>query len=114
MDDEIYINYSNVALRLVEVATVRNGSIVFLTGGKQSIWQGKNYEMAGIVYTLWSKVTFYIFNYFTGYTPIDGIPKKEIVSISLTVTTLFAILYIGGTAFALLCLIFNIANRKKK
>ena len=50
----------------------------------------------------------------TGLTPDDGVPKPEITTIILPVAGIIILLNIGGLAFALVCLIFNVLYRNKK
>ena len=101
----------NSELRLIEVATVRNNSIIFLAGDKDNIWPGR--YILRRVYLLGVTYQVYIISTL-GYTPIDGIPKTGIASISLAVTAIFILLHIGGVVFALFCLAFNIINRNKR
>ena len=112
LNEEVYSSSHNVAskrkLRLIEVATVRNNSLVFLAGDKDNIWPG-NYYFDSLF-----KVKICALCSILGYTPIDGVPKIGIASISLAVTATFIVLHICGIVFALFCLAFNIINRKKR
>ena len=101
---------SNRKLRLIEVATVRNNSIIFFTGDKDNIWPGSIILLSPCV---WNDALYLIIS-MLGYTPIDGIPKTDIASISSAVTAIFILLHIGGIVFALFCLAFNIINRNKR
>lgn len=67
-----------------------------------------------IILTLYLKLKFCALCSILGYTPIDGVPKIGIASISLAVTATFIVLHICGIVFALFCLAFNIINRKKR
>ena len=112
---ELYSSSHNVTserkLRLIEVATVRNNSLVFLAGNKDNIWPG-NYYFDSVSNDIMSN--FCALCSILGYTPIDGVPKIGIASISLAVMATFILLHICGVVFALFCLLFNIINRKKR
>ena len=112
LNEEVYNSSHNVAserkLRLIEVATVRNNSLVFLAGNKDNIWPG-NYYFYSVMMSNFCALCSIL-----GYTPIDGVPKIGITSINLAVTTTFIPLHICGVVFALFCLAFNIINRKKR
>ena len=111
---EIYGSSHNVAsekkLKLIEVATVGNNSLMFLAGNKDNIWPG-NYHFYSVSNDL---SNFCALCSILGYTPIDGVPKIGIASISLVVMATFILLHICGVVFALFCLAFNIINRKKR
>ena len=50
----------------------------------------------------------------TGLTPDDGVSKPEQTTVILPVAGIIILLNIGGLAFALVCLIFNVIYRNKK
>lgn len=52
--------------------------------------------------------------YTIGYTPYDGVPREEIVTLALPVTVILSILNICGIAYAVICLLFNVIFRKKR
>ena len=49
-----------------------------------------------------------------GHIPHDGVPMKAPSTVILPVALTVILLNVGGIAFALICLIFNIVYRNKK
>ena len=48
-----------------------------------------------------------------GYSPVDGLPRREIAILNLPVAVIFILLNICGVAFALVCLVFNMVYKDK-
>ena len=46
--------------------------------------------------------------------PNDGIPIEEVVTVALPLTVVFAVLATAGLLFAVVCLAFNFAFRKRR
>ena len=57
---------------------------------------------------------FFFFIPIKDYIPVDGIPRSEIVTVSIPVSVIFILLEVCGIIFAAVCLIFNISYRNKK
>ena len=53
-------------------------------------------------------------SYPLGGLPFDGVPIEELVSVHISVTSVFVVLSTAGIAFAIFCTIFNITFRQKK
>ena len=52
--------------------------------------------------------------YFTGYSPSDGRPVKEITVLPVALLVVYDLLATLGILFAIVCLTFNIIYRKRK
>ena len=97
LNQEVYSSSHNVVseskLRLIEVATVRNNSLVFLAGNKDNIWPD-NYYFYSVMMSNFCALCSIL-----GYTPINGVSKIGIASISLAVTATFIPLHICGVVY---------------
>ena len=51
---------------------------------------------------------------FSGYVPIDGIPRIEIATISVPVAVIFIFIEVCGLVFTIVCILFNFIFRNKK
>ena len=96
-------------LRMVEVAQVGgDGTDLEFLEANFSIWLSE-------VMCIYSS-RFHIIGYYSyiGHIPHDGVPQSEPSTVILPVAVTVILLNVGGLAFALFCLVFNIIYRNKK